>query len=330
MDVKLSPELFDNWMPVRIFWRPDGPYVDWCYMQNDRFTKPFFDTTIQGRWKNLFSHLFRHETPADHLRDLHIARPGLPPTGFIFHMSRCGSTLISQMLAALPQNIVISEAPPIDSILRTSTLDPRITDEQRIAWLQGLASALGRKRFPEEKYYFIKFDSWNTLDLDIIRRAFPDVPWIFLYRDPVEVIVSQMRQRGAQMIPGTLSHLLPGLDFAEMAEMSGEEYCARVLERICKSVVEQIEKDGQHALLVNYQQLPAAASSIVMDHFRISYSADDLETMNAAAKFDAKTPQNEFVPDTRAKRAEAGEAVIEAAGRVNLVYERLEKMRTAS
>ena len=60
--------------------------------------------------------------------------------------------------------------------------------------------------------YFVKFDSWNTLDLALIRRAFPDVPWIFLYRDPVEVIVSHMRQRGSQMIPGAFEKLMPDVD----------------------------------------------------------------------------------------------------------------------
>ena len=39
-------------------------------------------------------------------------------------MSRCGSTLVSQMLAALPQNIVISEAAPIDAVVQLNRAQP--------------------------------------------------------------------------------------------------------------------------------------------------------------------------------------------------------------
>ena len=45
------------------------------------------------------------------LLDQAAAEPGIDPTGFIFHLARCGSTLVSQMLAALPEHIVLSEAP---------------------------------------------------------------------------------------------------------------------------------------------------------------------------------------------------------------------------
>ena len=50
--------------------------------------------------------------------------PGLPPSGFIFHMSRCGSTLAARMLAASPRNIVLSEADPIDYVLRAPCATP--------------------------------------------------------------------------------------------------------------------------------------------------------------------------------------------------------------
>src|SRR6266542_3419017 len=88
----------------------------------------------------------------------HEAQPGLSPSGFIFHMSRCGSTLISQMLAALPQNIVISEAGPIDSLLRTNFHDPSFADDRRPIWFAWVVSALGQRRSGQEQHFFIKFN----------------------------------------------------------------------------------------------------------------------------------------------------------------------------
>ncbi len=327
MDVKQLPVNFENWAPIRVFWQDNRPYVDWCYMHKDRFVHPFFDITIQHRMQEPFSLLFQYHTPADELAELNIIRPGLAPTGFIFHMSRCGSTLISQMLASLSRNIVISEASPIDSILRTNTVDSSISDETRIEWLRGIIGALGRKRSPDEKHYFIKFDSWHTLYLELIHRAFPDVPWIFLYREPVEVIVSHMRQSGAQMVPGALGHLLPGLDIFESAQMPREKYCALVVKQFCESALSQLNKDPHKALLVNYDQLPAAVTTSIVDHFGAVYSDEDIEKMNLAAKFDAKNPQTQFVSDIEGKRSEANEAVMEAGEELALVYEKLESIR---
>src|SRR5438034_6204511 len=93
---------------------------------------------------------------------------------------------ISRMLAAVSQNIVISEAGLIDSAIRPKSRSTSGTGEQRIEWLRWVVSALGQPRLGTEKHLFIKFDAWNVLDLPLIRRAFPAVSWIFLYRDPVE------------------------------------------------------------------------------------------------------------------------------------------------
>jgi gluconate kinase len=330
MDVKQLPADFENWMPIRVFWQDNRPFVDWCYMDRDRFVQPFFDITIQRRMHDPFSLVFKFQLPADELAELNTIRPGMQPTGFVFHMSRCGSTLISQMLASLPQNIVISEASPIDSLLRSNTIDPSISDETRIGWLRSIIEAFGRKRSSGEKHYFIKFDSWHTLYLDLIYRAFPEVPWIFLYRDPAEVIVSHMRQSGAQMVPGAMGHLLPGLDIFESAKMPREEYCALVLKHICESALDQMNKNGSRALLVNYDQLPEVVTSTILQHFGVACSEEEVDKMNAAAKFDAKNPQANFVADREEKKNEANEAVISAAGGMAPVYEKLESFRNLS
>jgi hypothetical protein len=318
--MRLHAEDLRDWMPIRFYRRGDDPFVDWCYMGADRFTAPFFSDTIQRRLSYPFSLLFRHQTPIDVLGELCASTGVVAPTGFIFHMSRCGSTLVSQMLAALPTNIVISEAPPIDSVI-----DARI-DHQRPEWLTWMIGALGRRRNDAERDLFIKFDSWNVLELDFIRSAFPTVPWIFLYRDPVEVIVSHMRQRGSQTVPGAMEKLLPGLSLTDALQMPAEEYCARVLARVCEAALEHAEDEG--GLFVNYNQLPSAVTGSIAKHFGLSFSSDEVDTINRAAKFDAKTPQMTFEPDSGRKRAAANEATREAAAVwLDPLYERLENIR---
>jgi len=171
----LSEKLYD-WMPVRVYPDDGGYFVDWCWMGDARFIEPFFDLTIEKRMRLPFNLAFRHRTPVETLKEVD---RGLDPTGFIFHMSRCGSTLVSQMLAAVGSNIVISEAPPIDNVIRSA-----VGRDKRIEMLRDLVGAYARPR-NGERHFFIKFDSWSTLDLDLVEEAFPNVPWVFLYREPV-------------------------------------------------------------------------------------------------------------------------------------------------
>src|SRR5258708_4780469 len=106
-----------GWIPIRLYRTKSGPMVDWCHLGTTLLTDPFFVETIEHSFRRPFNLVFRHQTPIEVLGEWQAVQPGLPPNGFIFHMSRCGSTLISQMLAALSQNVVISEAGPIDYVL---------------------------------------------------------------------------------------------------------------------------------------------------------------------------------------------------------------------
>ncbi|MDB6026341.1 MAG: aspartyl/asparaginyl beta-hydroxylase [Verrucomicrobiales bacterium] len=299
----MESTLLEGWVPIRVYWNRSHPFVDWCYLGSKRFTEPFFEQTIGKALHHPANALFRHQTPIERLEQL---KPGISPTGFIFHMSRCGSTLIAQMLAALEKNIVISEAVPMDAAMRMQFGNPAITDSQRIDWLRGIVNALGQRRTGNEQYHFIKFDSWHTLFLPLIRKAFPDVPWIFLYRDPVEVMVSHHNQTGTQMIPGVLQPEIFGLTRGEPT-MSLEEYCACVLQKICEAAL--VAQSGGGGMLVNYLQLPHAVWPALTKFWRADFSGSEMETMLMASRFSAKNPSFSFESDTERKRREATEVI---------------------
>ena len=296
----MNPALWRDWAPIRLYRRDGGWAVDWCFLGGARFTAPFFDETIGACLHRPFNLAFRRQTPSEALAEMQAADPGIRPTGFIFHLSRCGSTLVAQMLAALPADIVISEASVIESVLRAGLWDPTVTDAQRITWLRGVISALGRPRTTQEQRLFIKFDSWHTADLGLIRRAYPDVPWIFLYREPTEVLVSHRRQPGAQMVPGMIGPGWMGLDLAAVATMSLDEYAVCVLAAICQGALAHRDDGG---LFVNYWQLPEAVFAEIADHFGVTFDAAEVARMRQTAGFDAKSPSVSFTADTAAKRA---------------------------
>ena len=319
----MQADRFRGWVPIRFYWEQKAPFVDWCYMGEERFTDPFFSDTIERRLCHPANLLFRHQTPIETLAEWREAQPGLPPRGFIFHMSRCGSTLVAQMLGALPRSIVISEAGPVDSVLRSNFSDPTLTDDRRAAWLEWMVSAMGQPRSGEEKDLFIKFDCWHTIDLDFIHRVFPDVPWIFLYRNPVEVMVSQFKKKSAHIIPGIIGPGFFGLGPTAALDIPPEEYTAIILARICEAALRH--RGRGRSMFINYTRLPEAVWTTVLDFFHVDYTPDDLAALRKAAKFNAKNPTLHFEEDSETKNQQASERLIQATERwLAPVYEQLQ------
>jgi hypothetical protein len=122
-----------GWLPVRARWRDHELIVDWAYLGARRLLEPFFEESVLLCLTKPFNRFFDYSTPIDALAGWLKQHPDLPPTGFIFHMSRCGSTLVSQMLAAIPRNVVVSEASPIDAVVQAKRNRPDLDDEQHAA-----------------------------------------------------------------------------------------------------------------------------------------------------------------------------------------------------
>src|SRR5947209_9663806 len=188
-----------DWIPAMVHSGGTTPTVQWCHLGDLRFTDPFFEQTIWRAMKHPFNLLFSHHTPLNAL-DEQICELRL--AGLIFHMSHCGSTLVSRMLAALDCNVMLSEPAPLDRILKLPARLPDVSEEQLVRWMRSVVAALSRKRRAAERDVFIKLDGWHVLLLPLFRRAFPAVPWIFLYRAPLEVLASLEVLRPGQTLPG--------------------------------------------------------------------------------------------------------------------------------
>lgn len=312
------------WVPSAIRLTGTAPMVDWCHLGDLRFTAPFFEQTIGSAMKHPFNLLFGHNTPLAAIAADADKSPELKLAGFIFHMSRCGSTVISQMLAALPRNVALSEPAPLDQILRIPDRLTNVPEDDVVACLRGMMAALGRRRHADERDLFVKLDAWHILRFPLIRRAFPDVPWIFVYRDPLEVLASLAQSRPSQMFGSTNPALLRS-DPAGLAALSADAYSALVLERYCEAAIEH-HRDG--GLLIEYRELPDVVCGKVLDHFGLRYGEAEIAAMRAAAQFNAKHPKTRFAPDGEVKRREASEEQrCLAKSRLEPLYTRLEALR---
>lgn len=304
------------WTPVRLTWKGTAPVVDWCHTEGVTFSEPFFAETVDRCLRHPFRLLFSHRTDLDSLCRAVDDQPGLPPSGFVFHMSRCGSTLLAQSLAAVPSHAVASEAAPLEAVLRAPGPGPRVR------WLRGMVGALGQARQAEQRRFFVKFDAWSTMDLPVVRRAFPGVPWVFLYRDPVEVLVSHARRPGAHVIPGLLDRRSLDVD----PTLPRAEYAARVLARICEAAL--AHRDDPLATFVDYEDLRQFVVDGLPRAWSLELSGDDLRRMAAAALRNAKNPVLAFEDDRASKQTAATDEVRAAAAKwLYPLYERLQGSR---
>jgi hypothetical protein len=287
------------------------------------FDDPFFDHTIQrlGGTLEQYDSDFEHE-PA-------IATDAnLEPTAFIFHMSRSGSTLFANCMRALDDSIVISEAQPCNTALTpfSVTLWPFESAAGRDRLLRRFVRYLGQRFRGGERRLFFKFTSWNTARLGIVRRLWPATPWIFLARDPVEVMVSNLKSNtGWMKLKGSpeQARALFGWRDANPLEMSDEEYCARVLGQFCWTAR---NLQNRRDIVVDYRDLNLATVVRVLGTLGIEPTS--AETARLATQFGiyAKDPGQTrgFEADGGLKRKQATAYQMEMASKwAYPAYERL-------
>jgi len=307
-----------DWLPIEVAVAGGGVHVDWGYFGGAPIADAFFESALRRALANPFNRAFRYRMALGDFVAAGERAPAPAPAGFIFHMSRCGSTLAGQMLAALPDMSVVSEAAPVDAMARLCRRWPGPSADDAARCLAAMVRAFCRNAGRT----VLKMHAWHTLMLPLFRRALPQVPWVFLYREPAEVLVSIMRQRGTEMQPGAVPPAFYGI--AEPA--SGDEaYCAQVLEKICGAVV------ANHALgggrLIAYHDLPDAVARELLPHFGVAPDAGDLAALQAAARDDPKSAMP-FADDRDSKRAAITAAIREAvAAHLNGICAQLEALR---
>jgi hypothetical protein len=308
------------WIPVRVHTRPAGPggrgtgrpglVVDWAHLGGVCFDDTFFEQTVERALRHPFRLLVRRETPAEALAGLDGSAP--PPAGFVHHLSRCGSTLVSRALGAVPGVLALSEPGPLDTVLRAPAAELGWSDDDHARVLRGMVAALSRAAGPSGRQVVVKTDAWAVTRLPLLARAFPTVPWAYLHRDPVEVLVSHAGHRGYHTVPGMLPPDLLGIDGGDGPPADADGYTAWVLGRLATLAAAAVD---ERALVVDHAELPGAIEERIAPHFGIALGPAGRDAVRLAATRDAKNPVLDFVDDGADKRRRATPAIHEAADR---------------
>jgi hypothetical protein len=309
------------WLPVNVVASAGGSTVRWMDFGSDPLAEPFFALTVRK--------LRKGEPPArERTTDLealttaaHRLAP-LNPAGVILHVSRCGSTLVSNALRTGHGVTILSEARPIGVLTRSgrpnrSQRGVDNQDELRGNLLHCISRLYGRRTAHGESKLVIKCHAAGMLQINWLRSVWPDTPFLVLIRDPVEVMVSNLAKAAnwlkVRERPMAAASLF-GWEPSEVQSMSEEEFCARGLGRFCESVHGML---GDRCRVIDYEHLDVWSLYSIAEFFNIAVPPCSARLIQEGLSVYAKDPERRrpFEDDRERKQRAATDAVRQAAAR---------------
>lgn len=288
-----------------------------------------------------------------------------PPNGIVFHETRCGSTLFANVLAgsgsAQGHSRVFSESKPPIAAFQASASGARFDDTPgdenlHSMLIRDVFYMMGRRPPPKkddvDPTLFFKIQSVGVFSINKFTTAFPDVPWVFVYRNTVEIMQSLLRQGqkttpkvctryrglGLNRQPATTKQVIKksGKKFENLTTV---EYCAAHLGGLSMAALQEYDQtdgDGKHSSMgrfVEYTQMPDAVwKDILPNHFGVkSLSKDSIANMEKItgvySKGRGKSADREWNEDSTEKQKSATPEVVQAANlMVGRAYSRMKKL----
>lgn len=307
--MQVSPHT--GWFPAKLGWSSGRPHVLAVKYDVARLSQPFLEFDLDTATESA-------AVPLDEVVRWDFGEPP-PVAGFIFHMSRTGSTVAGLMLRAAGDVAFLGEPLPVNGLFfrASDTDDEPLLEAQVRAVVNWFAVAARGQRV------VVKLASWLSLHLDRFQTWFPGVPIVFMYREPVEVVSAlvdrapfmfrraAMRAQFAAPPPGQ-----PDFEAWMNASLRGRvdyrrdcdyvEFVARFLGAICEPAA--ATAGGPNPVLgVEYADFTAQVIGQVAPRFGIDVDAGARERMQAATRYHVKQLTNpaEFRDDSALKRMKA-------------------------
>lgn len=317
----------------------------------------------------------------------------VPPTGVVFHETRCGSTLMANLLASIDPSSpssgsssavrVYSESPPPLTALGACDnvsgagggCNPKLHRQliRDVFYMMGRRPLLGsdgktnkKKKTSgqdqERQYHvFYKIQSIGVMNIDKFTSAFPTTPWVYMYRDTVEVMQSHWgksssssiltsmvdkrrrpvcaRNFGNRRQPSTTLQVIQWKVDKSVEELDAIEYCAAHLAGLSLSALQEhernVEKDGsQYATsrFINYSRMPSIVwEDVLPNHFGVPVTQSMIGKMKLAATLYSKgrgeKANQEWAEDSTKKQNTASSDVIKASQfYVGDIYTKMERL----
>lgn len=280
-------------VPGDLIWAAGRPVLSFVEIPRSALSATFWSDTLKRRRKAIGLTALDAYTPRHD--DLRLA-------GAIHHTGRCGSTLMVRQFAAVKGVIALSEPTAFQQLLDA----PFGTARERQTWLRLLMAAHCDALCPNGERLVIKWPVHLIFWAEELARALPDVPTIFLYRDPVEIIASLAENPFGNVDLARTNPFAPALTPA----LTGAEARANpdlayhLLAARCSAVarVSAIRS-------LDYACLPSASWQAVAPYFNIALTEQDASRMARASGYYSKAADRLFEPDGDRRQAAAGEEI---------------------
>ena len=199
-----SSEVFYSepvWTPVSISGVTSAdPTIILCKLDFDEYSKNphlyamFKDLVAKSRCTGSNSRSEKLSVLKKEMAENTNERKYLEPSGFVFHESRVGSTLVANMLASDPFSMVFSESAPPSSVMLANGL----SRERKVALLRDVVHLMGQTTM--HRHMFFKFQSiLNTVN-DIALEVY-----IFWYVIVISIAYENIHSRHSRTPRGCLS-----------------------------------------------------------------------------------------------------------------------------
>lgn len=272
-------------IPSRIVWFDNSPVVEVRRISASALDQAFWDDLWADAPITAILRLDDQPEP-----------PGTGPLhGGIFHTYRCGSTLLCRQLSTLPEVYAIAEPKFLSQLVLQPHQAPLLLRARIMKVLVLLAQGLGARG----QKIVVKWPGMLADCADILVQALPDVPMLFLHRDPVEVLASiaQRPLGNTAGAPAALGLTLPPGETSATAE------AAMVIAHLCHKVA-QVRSIRR----CDYERLNPAR---IASYFGLETDERERAAMTAAGVWYSKAApgQTPFVNDSATKRGIASTEV---------------------
>ena len=282
-----------RWLPIQLNVNPNGVAVEWMDFGDDAIPEQFFSRTVE-RLRSMDAPAPERTSALDSLIEQARQLPERRPAGLIFHVSRCGSTLLCNVLRTAERIGILSEARPIERVFKPLALaSSPIPREDWADHRRLLAnSILALYAHPPDTLplnILVKTCAVDMMQIPMIRSIWPEVPCVVLIRNPLDVLVSNLAgpsgwcERPETALRGHGRTF--GEDWGDLSKMSVEEYLARGIGSFCKAALPSI---GEGCRVVDYQSLSLSTIYKIAEFFRITMPDSESESVQRAITTDAK------------------------------------------
>lgn len=198
----------------------------------------------------------------------------------VFHESRCGSTLAANIFAASHprQHRVYSEAgAPLSALHTCGDTFTKCSMDTAAQLFQDTLYLMRRTNDSAEQRAFFKIQSITSQKIEVFRKAFPQTPWLYIFRDPVQVMMSHLSHgtnhakctQGRRFPPKSMQEIAAKLRqkqdeavnsknlIQEVRSWSPEEFCAAKLATLTESAVASLTaQNSNHGIPLDYLDMP--------------------------------------------------------------------------